>query len=146
MSGFFFENGSRGLSYEPDRGGSFGSSTEGIKLLGVISRVRHNSAESGRPIVESEWVKRDDQLTLQILPDPGIQWTTDRAEAQTFPWAVACQLAGQIGGHAITVSRAPVAAPPSRYGQDPLLHKLSGPAAETRVQHYQEILEREHLL
>ena len=83
-----------------------------IQLRGVVSRIRHNEPESGRPFVELEYVKRCTQL--EVIADgpstgPGNrcwrEWTTARDEAEVMDWDAAEALAKSVGGNAAIVSR-----------------------------------------
>ena len=79
-----------------------------MNLRGIVARSRVNAEGSGRPAVESEFVKADPQGVLALSSEPVVEWTTERRLARELPWDEAQTLAGKLGWptHAITVSSA----------------------------------------
>ena len=77
-----------------------------MNLYGVVARVRVNDPESGRPLMEPEYLRRSEQGELALTPVPLREWTPIRDEALSLPWDEAQELAREIGfpAHAVTVS------------------------------------------
>ena len=114
------------------------SSSPGLPLRGIVARVRHNTPESGRALVESEYVAQEAQGVLALTAEPEVEWTTERWRAREMPWIEEEKLAASIGfpSHAIVVaSRKPVGVV---MHSAPVSRPLTGADAYARYEHERE--------
>ncbi|XHR29876.1 MAG: hypothetical protein ACFUZC_04845 [Chthoniobacteraceae bacterium] len=77
-------------------------------MEGMVGRIRFNLPDSGRPAVESEFVRSPEQSELALEAEPSVEWTTHRVDALVLPLEQAEALAKRLGfpAHVLTVSHA----------------------------------------
>lgn len=111
-----------------------------LQIFGVVARNRYNAPGCGLPLVQAEWIERRPQAYLRLSAEPVVTWTTDREQAQTFPWEKAEEIASKVGGFPVTVAGSCVQRAPR--SQPSRVERLLN---ERGAQRNQAILERMRL-